>query len=915
MNLELFREKVRYYRPLTERTQEELAKALGLSPYVLSHKLHGTRNARLTHREVQAIVKTLVEWGAMTRQAEARELLELMDCPDFLPDEWNAPPFKWLEATTSTRSVQPRTIGSPDVAHAVPVQPGSATRPSALEGREDAIASPPLRRDWGEAIDVSAFYGRERELVELERWIVDERCRLVALLSRGGYGKTALSVKLTQQIARHFDVVIWRSLQNAPPLERLLAEYLTFLSEQHTTDLPESTGERMTLLLAYLRNARCLLVLDNVETLFQERTRAGTYRAGYEAYGTFFQRVGQTAHRSCLLLTSREQPRELAPLEGNHAPVRTMALAGLEQEACRQLLKDSNLAGTEGEYRSLADRCVGNPLALKLVAATIRELFGGNITEFLSQGIILFGDVRGLLDQQFEHLSTIEETILFWLALAREPLALGDLVAESSSPLPGKELLEALGALRRRSLLERGGAGAVFTLHPVVMEYVAERLVEQVAQEITTGTLDLLLSHCLMKAQTKEYVRHAQAELMLKPVLARLLTLLKSEQIIEQRLLHALATVRSRSWEEQGYGGGNVINLLYQLRGTLRGYDFSHLRIRQAYLAGVELQEANFAESRFEQSVFSEPFSAIYSVAFSPDGQFLAVGSANGEIGVWQVARWKPIMTLSGHLGRVWSVAFSPDGARLASGGEDRFVRLWEVSTGQCLTTLQGHTDWVRSVAFSPDGARLASSSDDGTVRLWEVSTGQCLATLQGHAIWSTSVSFSPDRSRFATGSHDGTVKLWEVSTGKCLQTLRGHTNWVGSVAFSLDGTLLASGSHDRTVREWEVSTGTCLKTLQGHTDWVRSVTFSPDGSRMASGSYDTTVRTWEVSTGKCLQTLRGHTNWMGFVAFHPDGTLLASGSDDRTVRVWEVSTGKCLKLLQGHTGWVESVTFSPDGA
>jgi len=956
MNLERFREKVRYYRPLTERTQEELANALGLNPSVLSQKLHGIRNARLTHREVQAIVKTLVEWGAMTRQAEARELLELMDCPDFLPDEWNAPPFKWLEATTSTRSVQLSDTRSPDVEHAVPVQRSSAKRPIALESREDAIASPPLRRDWGEAIDVSAFYGRERELVELERWIVDERCRLVALLSRGGYGKTALSVKLTQQIARHFDVVIWRSLQNAPPLERLLAEYLTFLSEQHTTDLPESTGERMTLLLAYLRNARCLLVLDNVETLFQERTRAGTYRAGYEAYGTFFQRVGQTAHRSCLLLTSREQPRELAPLEGNHAPVRTMALAGLEQEACRQLLKDSNLAGTEGEYRSLADRCVGNPLALKLVAATIRDLFGGNITEFLSQGIILFGDTRGLLDQQIEHLSAIEEAILFWLALAREPLALGDLVAESIYPVPGKELLEALGALRRRSLLERGEAGAVFTLHPVVLEYVAERLVEQVAQEITTGHLELLLSHGLMKAQTKEYVRHAQAELILKPVLARLLTLLKSEQVIEQRLRQALATVRSRSWEEQGYGGGNVINLLAQLRGTLRAYDFSKLRIRQAYLAGVELQEANFGASGFEQSVFSETFSAIYCVAFSPDGQFLAVGSVNGEVGVWQVARWKHIMTLSGHLGWVWSVAFRPDGARLASGGEDRLVRIWEVSSGQCLTTLQGHMDWVRSVAFSPDGARLASSSDDGTVklwevgtgqclttlqghtgqvwsvafspdgarlasssddgtvRLWEVSTGQCLATLQGHAIWSTSVSFSPDRSRFATGSHDRTVKLWEVSTGKCLQTLRGHTNWVGSVAFSPDGTLLASGSHDRTVRVWEVSTGKCLKTLQGHTDWVRSVTFSPDGSRIASGSYDTTVRTWEVSTGKCLQTLRGHTNWMGFVAFHPDGMLLASGNHDRTVRVWEVSTGKCLKILQGHTGSVESVTFSPDG-
>src|SRR5260370_24760131 len=276
MNPELLREKVRYYRPLTERTQEEVANAIGLSPYVLSHKLHGTGNARLTHREVQAIVKTLVEWGAMTRQGEARELLELMECPDFLPDEWNAPPFKWLESTTSARSGTLSTTASPDVEQAVPVQQSSATRPLAHQSSQDAMASPPLRRDWGEAIDVSAFYGRERELVELERWIVDERCRLVALLSRGGYVKTTLSVKLTQQIERHFDFVIWRSLQNAPPLERLLADYLTFLSEQHAIDLPESTGERITLLLEYLRNARCLLALDTVETICQ----AGTYRHG-----------------------------------------------------------------------------------------------------------------------------------------------------------------------------------------------------------------------------------------------------------------------------------------------------------------------------------------------------------------------------------------------------------------------------------------------------------------------------------------------------------------------------------------------------------------------------------------------------------------------------------------------------------
>src|SRR5258708_39432707 len=139
------------------------------------------------------------------------------------------------------------------------------------------------------------------------------------------------------------------------------------------------------------------------------------------------------------------------------------------------------------------------------------------------------------------------------------------------------------------------------------MEYVAEHLVEQVAQEITTGHLELVLSHCLMQAQTKEYLRHAQAELILKPVLARLRTLLKSEQVIEQRLRQALATVRSRAWEEQGYGGGNGINLLAQMGGAVRADDFSQISVPQAYFARVELQRANFAGARFEQSIFSEP--------------------------------------------------------------------------------------------------------------------------------------------------------------------------------------------------------------------------------------------------------------------------------------------------------------------
>ena len=915
MNIERFREQVRYHRSPTGKTQADLAKVLSLNPQVLSHKLHGIRNARLTHREVKTLVRTLVEWGAMNRQAEARELLELMDCPDFLPAEWKVPPLNRLEAATSTHSVHLRNIQIPVVEYEVPMQGGSATHPIVLEKREDLASSQLPRQDWGEAIDVGRFYGREDELVELERQIVDDHCRLVAILSRGGFGKTALSVKLTQQVARHFDFVIWRSLQNAPPLENLLAECITFLSNQQKIDLPESIGERISLLIHYLRKAPCLLVLDNVEAILEGRTRSGKYREGYEGYGKLFRWVGETLHQSCLLLTSREKSKELALLEGKHSPVRTMTLTGLEQRACRQILNDSDLLGTETAYNDLIDSYTGNPLALKLVASMIREVFGGNIAAFLNEGTIFFGDIRDLLDQQFKRLSAFEKAILSWLAIARELVALGGLVEESVPPVPRRKILEALEALRRRSLLEGGEAEAIFTLHPVVKEYVTERLVEQVAKEITTSKMKLLLSHCLMKAQTKEYIRHTQAQFILKPILARLLALLKSEQVIEQQLTQVLAALRKTPPEVQGYGGGNVINLLYQLRGTLRGFDFSKLHIRQAYFVGVDLQDANFAESSFDQSVFSETFSSIFSLAFSPDGQLLAAGSVNGEVRVWQVADYRQVMALSGHKGWVWSVAFSPDGAHLASAGEDRMVRIWEMSTGQCLTKLLGHTDWIRCVAFSPDGSRLASSSDDGTIRVWQVSTGECLTTLQGaHGrVWS--VAFSPDGARLVSGSEDGMVRVWEVSTGACLAMLQGHTGRVWSVAFSSNGATLASGSNDGTVQLWEVSTGACLTTLQGHTDRVVSVAFSPDGARLASGSDDRMVRLWEVSTGHCFATLQGHIGRVWSVAFSPDGARLASGSDDWTVRLWEVSSRQCLMTLQGHDIWITSVSFSPDGS
>jgi len=807
--------------------------------------------------------------------------------------------IKELEAVRISTSI-------PSFLRGVPIQMDS----------EGVTANP--RQDWGEAVDVSVFYGRTEELSKLKQWILRDHCRLVAILGMGGIGKTTISVKLAEQIKDNFEYVIWRSLRDAPSVKAILADLSQFLfDEQETeTDLPETVSGRVSRVIDYLRKHRCLLVLDNAESILRSDSRAGQYLEGYEGYGELLRLVGEVAHQSCIVLASREKPKEIALLEGEALPVRALQLSGLREAEGQELFKARGcFCRTESEWRVLIEHYGGNPLALKMVAAAIQELFAGNVSElmeYLSQRTLVVEDIRELLDRQFNRLSELEREVMYWLAINREPVSLPELRKDILSPASKQKLPEALKSLGGRSLIERSAA-PLFSLQPVVMEYVTERLVEQICEEIVTQEILLFRSHALLKAQAKDYIKETQFRFILTPVLEGLNTVFRSKSSTENQLTQILSMLR-QSPLEPGYTGGNVLNMLRHLKTDLTGYDFSYLTVWQADLQGVNLHRVNFDHADLTKSVFTETIGSVLSVALSPDGNLLATGDTNGEIRLWRVADGKQFLICKGHTGLVWSVAFSPDGNTLASSSADQTVRLWDVDTGLALKTMTAHTNWVFSVAFSPDGNTLASSSADQTVRCWDVDTGQCRKTLQAHTNWVFSVAFSPDGLTLTSSSADQTVRCWDVDTGQCRKTLQGQMKWVFSVAFSPDGKTLASSSADQTVRCWDVDTGLVLRTMTAHTNWVFSVAFSPDGKTLASSSADQTVTLWDVDTGLALKTMTAHTNWVFSVAFSPDGNTLASSSADQTVILWDVDTGLALRTMTAHTNWVFSVAFSPDG-
>src|SRR5256884_3745402 len=223
--------------------------------------------------------------------------------------------------------------------------------------------SPPLtssRFDWGDALDVHEFYGREAERLQLEQWVLQERCQAVSVLGMGGIGKSALAVTLMHQVAPTFQSVVFRSLRDAPPCQDLLADCLQVLSPQPLSALPGSLERRMDLLLECFQAQRYLLVLDNLESLLQARNPEGRFRAGYEDYAVLLHRVAESSHQSCLLLTSRETSAELGSLESRRASVRTLRLAGLEQEACEQLFEERDVVGTTHDRLRLVQLYVGN---------------------------------------------------------------------------------------------------------------------------------------------------------------------------------------------------------------------------------------------------------------------------------------------------------------------------------------------------------------------------------------------------------------------------------------------------------------------------------------------------------------------------------------------------------------------------
>ncbi len=317
---------------------------------------------------------------------------------------------------------------------------------------------------------------------------------------------------------------------------------------------------------------------------------------------------------------------------------------------------------------------------------------------------------------------------------------------------------------------------------------------------------------------------------------------------------------------------------------------------------------------------------------YSPDGRYLAGGSALGSAAVWDANDGTLVMTVTHSADApVVEAIFSPDGETLYTKGAAGVIKAWEMATG----TLRFERDTLSSwygIDLSADGMWLASGNQDGDGLILDANTGETVLELSGGDTNGIGdMAFSPDGTLVAGKGENGVVLVWTLETA----TAMSHQGSASALAYDPSGTILATAglqgkekiwdvlsadtAHSAntgfgTIRLWDSTNEQLIHDIAAHDDWIGGLVFSPDGSRLASSSDDHTAKVWDVESGELQVTLTGHSDWVNRIAFTPDGQRLITTGQDKTIRIWDSVTGLQHDMIAVDSpAW--GVAISADGA
>lgn len=301
------------------------------------------------------------------------------------------------------------------------------------------------------------------------------------------------------------------------------------------------------------------------------------------------------------------------------------------------------------------------------------------------------------------------------------------------------------------------------------------------------------------------------------------------------------------------------------------------------------------------------------SVVFSPDGKYLAAGSEDGKLRIFELSGDTLVREIP--IGRaVHALAYSADGARLAVAGEEKKIRIFETANFEERAPIVfAAGDPIAAVAFSPDGKIIAAGGKSDLVHVFDTSTGADRGGFLAHEKDVTALAFSPDGKLLVSGSRDRTARAFDLGEGRETGVFGGHEDEISALAFSADGRFVFTGSIDKMVRIWGRTSFRTVAKIDGD-DPVVALAASLDGSTLAISGESRTLRVFQIGEAAPPPPLRTQSSPVNRISISPDGASIATAADDGIIRVYESANGKKARLFKGHTGGVNSLFFSPNG-
>ncbi|MBP0033311.1 MAG: ATP-binding protein [Roseofilum sp. Belize BBD 4] len=318
------------------------------------------------------------------------------------------------------------------------------------------------------APEITYFEGRSEELEKLSECIFNQPTRLMAVLGLSGIDKTTLVRRFIDLHLDSWEAVIWKSLKFPKSLSHLLHDILTTFKPE--TEKSLELDEQITQVFELLSTRRCLLIFDDVQNLFIPGQFAGQYQPEYTDYRTFFKMMAEVSHQSCLILISQEKSPEMISLDAELYPIQSLELGGFDAEG-GEFVQYQGLSSEEN-LLDLSKLYQGNPFYLQSISSLIKEVFSGEVNEFMAEDSLIFTEeMKSVWNTLWMRLSQVEKDIILEMSRAKVPMYRDDL--RNMLTLSSLEVVNSLQSLTRRYLLNSlQGDRHSFILNSIFQEYL-----------------------------------------------------------------------------------------------------------------------------------------------------------------------------------------------------------------------------------------------------------------------------------------------------------------------------------------------------------------------------------------------------------------------------------------------------------